>query len=49
MGLGFLLTDSANNGRVDRLLLAIVLLAVIGKITDSLIGLGEKRLLKRWA
>jgi len=49
MGLGFLLTDSANNGRVDRLLLAIVLLAVIGKITDSLIGVGEKRLLKRWA
>jgi sulfonate transport system permease protein len=49
MGLGFLLTESANNGRVDRLLLAIVLLAVIGKITDSLIGLGEKRLLKRWA
>jgi sulfonate transport system permease protein len=49
MGLGFLLTDSANNGRVDRLLLAIVLLAVIGKITDSLIGLGEKRLLRRWA
>jgi sulfonate transport system permease protein len=49
MGLGFLLTDSANNGRVDRLLLAIVLLAVIGKVTDSLIGLGEKKLLTRWA
>ena len=28
MGLGFLLTDSQNNGRTDRLLLAIVLLAV---------------------
>jgi sulfonate transport system permease protein len=49
MGLGFLLTDSANNGRTDRLLLAIVLLAVLGKVTDSLIGLGEKRLLRRWA
>ncbi len=49
MGLGFLLTDSANNGRVDRMLLAIVLLAMIGKITDSLIGVGEKRLLRRWA
>jgi sulfonate transport system permease protein len=49
MGLGFLLMDSQNNGRTDRVLLAIALLAVIGKVTDSLIGLGEKRLLKRWA
>jgi sulfonate transport system permease protein len=49
MGLGFLLMDSQNNGRTDRVLLAIVLLAVIGKFTDSLIGLGEKRLLTRWA
>ncbi len=49
MGLGFLLMDSQNNGRTDRVLLAIVLLAVIGKLTDSLIGLGEKRLLTRWA
>lgn len=48
MGLGFLLTDSQNNGRVDRLVLAIVLLAVLGKLTDGLIGLGEKRLLSRW-
>lgn len=49
MGLGFLLTDSQNNGRVDRILLAIVLLAVLGKITDALIGLAEKSLLRRWA
>jgi sulfonate transport system permease protein len=49
MGLGFLLMDSQNNGRTDRVLLAIVLLAVIGKVTDSLIGLGEKKLLKKWA
>ena len=49
MGLGFLLIDSQNNGRTDRMLLAIALLAVIGKITDSLIGLAEKRLLRRWA
>jgi sulfonate transport system permease protein len=49
MGLGFVLTDSQNNGRIDRMLLAIVLLALLGKVTDSLIGLGEKRLLKRWA
>lgn len=38
MGLGFLLTDSQNNGRTDRLLLAIVLLAILGKITDALLG-----------
>lgn len=48
MGLGYLLTDSQNNGRVDRLVLAIVLLALLGKLTDSLIGLAEKHLLKRW-
>jgi sulfonate transport system permease protein len=28
--LGFLLTDSRNNGRIDRLFLAIILLAVLG-------------------
>ena len=42
MGLGFLLMDSQNNGRTDRLLLAIVLLAVLGKLTDALLGLAEK-------
>ncbi|HEV6951795.1 MAG TPA: ABC transporter permease [Promicromonospora sp.] len=49
MGLGFLLTDSQQNGRVDRILLAIVLLALLGKVTDALIGLAERRLLRRWA
>ena len=49
MGLGFLLIDSQNNGRTDRLFLAIVLLAVIGKLTDSLIGLFEKWANKKWA
>ena len=49
MGLGFLLVDSGNNGRVDRIILAIILLALLGKLTDSLIGLAEKYLLKRWA
>ena len=48
MGLGFLLTDSANNGRVDRILLAIVLLALVGKATDALIGVAERRFLARW-
>lgn len=42
MGLGFLLTDSQNNGRTDRLLLAIVLLAILGKITDTLLGFFER-------
>ncbi|MFP3714487.1 ABC transporter permease [Puerhibacterium sp. TATVAM-FAB25] len=49
MGLGFLLTDSQQNGRVDRILLAIVLLALLGTITNGLVGVVEKRLLKRWA
>ena len=48
MGLGFLLTDSANNGRVDRILLALVTLAALGKTTDALIGVVERRLLRRW-
>jgi sulfonate transport system permease protein len=49
MGLGFLLSDSADNGRLDRTFLAIVLLALLGKSTDALIGLLERYLLKRWA
>ena len=49
MGLGFLLIDSQNNGRTDRLLLAIVLLAVIGKTTDAVLGLAEKWAVKKWA
>jgi sulfonate transport system permease protein len=48
IGLGFLLIDSQNTGRTDILLLAIVLLAVLGKTTDGLLGLAERRLLRRW-
>lgn len=48
-GLGFLLVDSQNNGRVDRILLAIILLAMLGKTTDALIGLFEKWASRRWA
>ena len=48
MGLGFLLIDSQNNGRVDRLFLAIICLAILGKLTDGVIGLFERWLLKRW-
>jgi sulfonate transport system permease protein len=46
-GLGFLLLDSQNSGRTDILFLSIVLLAVLGKFSDFLIGLAEKRVL-RW-
>lgn len=48
MGLGFLLNDSQYNGRTDRILLAIVLLAVLGKTTDAVVGVAERRLLARW-
>jgi len=48
MGLGFLLVDSQNNGRVDRILLAIILLAVLGKTTDALLGVFEKWVIRRW-
>lgn len=48
-GLGFLLLDSQNNGRTDRVILAIILLAVFGKSTDALLGLFEKWAIRRWA
>lgn len=49
MGLGFLLTDSQNNGRTDRLILAIILLAVLGKLSDALLGVVERWAVRRWA
>ena len=49
MGLGFLLTDSNNNGRIDRLFLTILLLGLLGIITDALVGVLERFLLKRWS
>jgi sulfonate transport system permease protein len=48
MGLGFLLTDSQSSGRVDRIILSIVLLALLGTITNALLVLVEKYLLRRW-
>lgn len=48
MGLGFLLIESQNNGRIDRLFLAIVVLAILGKLSDALIGVLERYLLRRW-
>ncbi len=48
LGLGYLLVDSQQNGRIDRLFLVIILLGVLGKLTDALVGLLERYLLKRW-
>jgi sulfonate transport system permease protein len=47
MGLGFLLIDSQNTGRTDVMLLAIILLALLGKLSDSGLGLVERRLTAR--
>ncbi|MGH2559648.1 MAG: ABC transporter permease [Thermomicrobiales bacterium] len=46
-GLGFLLTDGQNTGRSDIIVLSIIILALIGKTSDWLLQIGEKRLL-RW-
>ncbi len=48
MGLGFLLVESQGNMRTDRIFLTIVVLAVLGKATDALIGLFERWLLRHW-
>ncbi|MFZ8757341.1 ABC transporter permease [Microbacterium sp. HMH0099] len=48
MGLGFLLTLSQQNGRVDRILLTIALLALLGALSNALLSLVERRLLRRW-
>lgn len=47
-GLGFLLVDSQNNGRVDRILLAIILLALLGRTTDAALGIFERWASRRW-
>ncbi len=47
IGLGTLLIDSSNSGRMDRLIVAIVLLAVLGRLTDAVIGYFERRLRDR--
>ncbi len=44
-GLGFRLTDSQQSTRVDLMFVALVVLAVLGKLTDSLIRIVERRLL----
>jgi sulfonate transport system permease protein len=49
MGLGFLLLDSGQNGRIDRIFLAIISLALLGKLTDSILGLFERWAIAKWA
>jgi sulfonate transport system permease protein len=46
-GLGFLLIDSQNTGRTDVMLLAIVLLAGLGKLSDTVLGTVEHRMVRR--
>ncbi len=48
-GIGYLMVESSNNGRVDRIFLAILCLALLGKLTDALLGLFERWALRRWA
>ena len=45
-GLGYLLSDGRESSRADIVLAAILILAVLGKISDSLVRLVEQRLLK---
>ncbi len=46
-GLGFRLTDSQNLSRVDLMLAALVILAILGKISDTVVRAIEGRVL-RW-
>ncbi|MEN8426631.1 ABC transporter permease [Acinetobacter schindleri] len=46
-GIGYLLSDGWETSRPDIVIIAIILLAVLGKITDSIMKLFEHRLL-RW-
>ncbi len=46
-GLGFLLVDSQNTGRTDVMLVAIVLLAGLGKLSDVALGALEQRIVRR--
>ncbi|WP_082951535.1 ABC transporter permease [Mycobacterium sp. 852002-51057_SCH5723018] len=46
-GLGFLLIDSQNTGRTDVMLLAIIVLAGLGKLSDAVLGALERRMVRR--
>ena len=49
MGLGYLLTDSQSTGRVDRIFLAIVVLATLGTLSNCFVTLLQRRVLRKWA
>lgn len=44
-GLGYLLTDGRETGRADLVIVAIIILALLGKLSDSLLRWLEQRLL----
>jgi sulfonate transport system permease protein len=44
-GLGFMLTDSQNTARPDLIVLSMLMLAVLGKLTDMALRTMEGRLL----
>jgi sulfonate transport system permease protein len=46
-GLGYLLTDGRETGRADLVLVAIIALALLGKLSDGLLVAVERRVL-RW-
>lgn len=48
LGLGSLLVDAGTSARVDIMFLAIILLAILGRITDAIVGVLEWFLLRRW-
>jgi sulfonate transport system permease protein len=48
-GLGFLLTDGEQTGRPEVVIGAIVLFAVLGRLSDRLLAWGAARLLIRGA
>ena len=48
MGLGFRLVDSQNNGRIDRIFFVIIVLALLGAITDALVGVLDRWIKRRW-
>jgi sulfonate transport system permease protein len=47
-GLGFLLVDGQNTGRADIIVLSILMLAIIGLVTDLLLQYLQRRLM-RWS
>ncbi len=44
-GLGYLLTDGREMARADLVIVAIIVLALLGKLSDSVLQLAERRLL----